>query len=123
MGGAEMNNSKARAMILMTAILLVILAFPSKLHARQIQDHQLQIQDHQLKSISLAAHDRLRGNHGWTRIFERDRDRTGESLLDRDIRVRAATALIGDPVVKKSSQGAHVPLTILVITAPVILDV
>jgi len=118
-----MNNSKARAMILITAILLVILAFPSKLHARQIQVHQLPIRDHQLKSISLEVRDPKPGNHGWTRIFERDRDPVGESLLDQDIRVRAATALMGDPVVKKSSQGADVPLTILVITAPVILDV
>jgi hypothetical protein len=112
------RHLKARLLLFFATILLLVLAFPSTLHARITKTPQS-------NSISVTAQ---RASEALQRRVPviRGQEQSGERaslLLDEDIRVRAATVLVGVPGLKRSAQGAHVPLTVLVITAPVILDV
>jgi hypothetical protein len=110
-------HSKARLLLFFATILLLVLVFPTTLHARSTKT--------QLNPISVTAQRPSEALQLWFPMSSRQRQ-SGERaslLLDEDIRVRAATLLVGDPAVKTSVRSAHVPLTILVITAPVILDV
>jgi len=111
-------HSKARLLLFFAAILFLVLAFPSTLHARRAKTRSL-------NSISVTAQRPSESLQHWVPMIARQ-GQSGERaslLLDEDVRVRAATVLVGDPGVKRSAQSTHVPLTILVITAPVILDV
>jgi hypothetical protein len=111
-------HSKTRLLVICATILLLILAFPSTLNARSARSPEL-------NSIGVTAQRPSEAFQHLAPIVSRQRQsRERESLvLDEDIRVRAATVLMGDPVIKTSGQTAHVPLTVLVITAPVIVGV
>jgi len=108
-------HSKARVAIFVTAILLLILAFPSPLHARQMESSE---------RVGFTPYQPLAALGHHTKILTENRHRVEQKslLLDQDIRVRAATTLIGDPMIKRSAENARVPITVLLITAPVILD-
>jgi len=111
-------HSKARLLIFFATILLLVLAFPGTLHARSTKTRGL-------SSISVTAQRPSQALQHWDPMISRQRQSRERAslLLDEDIRVRAATVLVGDPGIKRSAQSAHVPLTVVVITAPVILDV
>jgi hypothetical protein len=111
-------HSKTRALIFLAAMVLLVIAFPSTLHASQSQIPEL-------NSITFVDNQPLTATQPYrARAFAHSGD-GGEReslLLDQDIRVRAATVLFGDPIVKISAQSSDVPLTVVVIAAPVILD-
>ena len=114
----KLLHSKTRTLIFLIAIMLVILAFPRTLHAR---DMRLIANN----SVDVATHNRPTTYQDNLKFVKsgREHQRIPSSLLDRDIRVRAATVIMSDPTIRKSAGAARVPLTVVVITAPVILDV
>lgn len=117
MGGAEMKSRflRAHSLILIAAVLLLIMAFPSMLYARSVP-----VVEHAPKSIVYRT--RLVADQFNSRQHGQNQQGAQSRLLDQDIRVRAATVLMGDPVIRKSAESERVPLTVLVITAPVILE-
>ena len=109
--------SKSRSLILIGTVSLLILAYPSTFYARGIGVPER-------SSVKIADHTSFAETHSsGVATVPRERGDVQPSLLDQDIRVRVATVLIGDPATRKSAEAERVPLTVLVITAPVILDV
>ena len=122
-GGTAMRTSPHRISIgfVLGIVLLVILAFPSRLNASDFSAPQLSpvasCSGHVLavelprRVPSLALKDR------------REHSRRGGFLMDADIRLRTAAALEGDLALQKAAENARAPLRIIVIAASPLLEV
>jgi|SRR5581483_5509 len=119
-GGADMKTglSKARIAMLLATILILVLAFPVRLHAREMPFTR---QSAIVAGSGLSAANAQPSNLVTGKAKAKNRERT-PSLMDEDIRVRAVTALMSDPTTKRLVQDARAPIRMIVITAPVILD-
>ena len=110
--------SKARILIVIATVLLLVLAFPSKLYAKDIPVVQ--------PTSNLAAGHHRSAMFLVTETFGRAATHTPERpapellIIEEDIRVRAATALVGDSAIKKLTPNLRVPVRMIAITAPMI---
>lgn len=122
-GGTDMRTNPHRISVALVLgiVLLLILAFPSRLNASDLSGPQLSpvasYSRHVLGKAtprripSLAINDRREHSH------------QGGFLMDADIRLRTAAALEGNLALQKAAASARVPLRIIVIAASPLLEV
>jgi hypothetical protein len=97
--------------------LMLILAFPSSLHASDLllaQQTGVRGQSQQVLAVSVS-------HHFWMRNREHPERRV--LLMDADVRLRAATAISSNPTLERAVEHAGVPLRMIVITASPLLEV
>ena len=102
---------------LVLGVLLLILAFPSSLHASDLllaQQTRVPRHGQQILAASVT-------HHFWGRNREHPERRV--LLMDADVRLRAAAAMASNPTVEKAAERARVPLRMIVITATPLLEV
>jgi hypothetical protein len=118
-----MRNIPAKISVLMVMgiVLLLILAFPSRLNASSAPASQLiPVVAHTQHAPAMAIPKLVAG-----KILRRSREYStrGLLLMDADIRLRTAAALEGNPALQKAAESAHVPLRMIVIAAVPLLNV
>ena len=98
-------------------MLLLILAFPSCLYARDLsipQESRVPAHCQQVLAVSVPNHVGLRNReHGERRVL----------LMDADVRLRAAAAMFGSPTIEKAVEHAGASLRMIIITASPLLEV
>jgi hypothetical protein len=101
--------------MIMGLVLLLVLAFPSSLHASDSLSHStasLTSVHHRVLPLSLAHHvPAPKPVHHHSGL-----------LMDADVRLRAAAALSANPVIGQVAAHSRVPLRMIVITANLLLD-
>jgi len=110
-------SSKVGIPLVMAIVLLLILAFPGSLYATDLSlAHQTRVpaHSHQVPAVSVT--------HYWVRNRAHREPHNG-LLMDADVRMRAAVAIMGSPAIEKAIERAGVPLRIIVITASPLLEV
>lgn len=118
-GGKSMRTIPPRVSIALVLgiVLLLILAFPSSLYARDLsipQESRVPAHCQQVLAVSVPNHVGLRNRE--------DGERRA-LLMDADVRLRAAAAMFGNPTIEKAVEHAGVPLRMIVITASPLLEV
>ena len=122
-GGRGMRTirSKVSVPIVMGFVLLLILAFPSRLNASSVSASSLMPVAANTHHLGAIATPKLVTG----KITRRGREYSDRGLLlmDADIRLRTAAALDSNPTLKKAAESAHVPLRIIVIAAAPLIEV
>lgn len=118
-GGKSMRTIPPRVSIafVLGIMLLLILAFPSSLYARDLsipQESRVPAHCQQVLAVPVPNHVGLRNRE--------DGERRA-LLMDADVRLRAAAAMFGNPTIEKAVEHAGVPLRMIVITASPLLEV
>lgn len=118
-GGKSMRTIPPRVSIafVLGIVLLLILAFPSSLYARDLsipQESRVPAHCQQVLAVSVPNHVGLRNRE--------DGERRA-LLMDADVRLRAAAAMFGNPTIEKAVEHAGAPLRMIVITASPLLEV
>ena len=107
--------------LVMGTVLLLILAFPSSLYADDLSvGQQKSVASASQHVLAVVAPNRISSG-----VLVRSRKHPDSALLlmDADVHVRAATALIGNPAIEKPAERARVPLRMIVITESPLLEV
>lgn len=122
-GGPDMKTIPPRMTIplVMGTVLLLVLAFPSSLYAHDLSASQQKwVGSDSQHVFAIVVPNRIS-----SRVLTRSRERSDRGLLlmDADVRLRAAAALIGNPAIEKPAENARVPLRMIVITASPLLEV
>jgi hypothetical protein len=102
---------------LVLGIVLLILGFPSSLYAGDLSIAQESVVPaHSQQVLAVSVPHRL-----WVRNPERRE--APVLLMDADARLRAAAAMVGNPMIEKAVEHAGAPLRLIVITARPLLEV
>lgn len=113
--------SKVSVPTVLGIVLLLILAFPSRLNANSVSASQvIPVVAHNQYVPAIATPKLAAGNIVWRGREYTDR---GLLLMDVDMRLRTAAALEGNPALQKAAESVHVPLRIIVIAAGPLLEV
>ena len=118
-GGKSMSPIPPRLRIALASgiVLLLILAFPGSLYASDLSiSQETRVAAHCSQLLAVSVTHRL-----WVRNRERREARV--LLMDADVRLRAAAAMFGNPMIEKAVEHAGAPLRIIVITARPLLEV
>jgi hypothetical protein len=102
-------------------VLLLILAFPSRLNASDLSGSQLSPVASYSRHVPRVTTPRRFPSSA--RKHERESFLRGELLMDADIRLRTAAVLEGNLTLQKAAENARVPLRIIVIAASPLLEV
>jgi hypothetical protein len=118
-GGKSMRTIPPRVSIALVLgiVLLLILAFPGSLYASDLsipQESRVPAHSQQVLAVSMPHHVGLRN---------REHDERRILLMDADVRLRAAAAMFGNPIIEKAVEHAGAPLRMIVITASPLLEV
>jgi hypothetical protein len=118
-GGKSMRTipPKVSTALVLGIVLLLILGFPGSLYASDLfipQDSRVPAHCPQLLAVSVTH--RL-----WVRNREGREARV--LLMDADVRLRAAAAMFGNPMIEKAVEHEGAPLRMIVITASPLLEV
>jgi len=118
-GGKSMSPIPPRVRIALASgiVLLLILGFPGSLYASDLsipQESRVLAHFQPVLAVSVPNHVGLRNReHGELRA----------QLMDADVRLRAAAAMFGHPMIEKAVEHAGAPLRMIVITARPLLEV
>jgi hypothetical protein len=117
-GGTAMRTNPPRAGIplVLGIVLLLVLAFPSSLHASDpslAKQMRVPGQSQPVRAVSVLHHFVRNREHPESRAL----------LMDADVRLRAAAAISSNPAVEKAAERARVPLRMIVITTSPLLEV
>jgi hypothetical protein len=118
-GGKSMRTILPRVSIALVLgiVLLLILAFPGSLYASDLSiPQESRVPAHCPELLAVSVTHRL-----WVRNRERREARV--LLMDADVRLRAAAAMFGNPMIEKAVEHGIAPLRIIVITASPLLEV
>lgn len=118
-GGKSMRTIPPRVSIALVLgiVLLLILAFPGSLYASDLsipQESRVPAHSQQVLAVSMPHHVGPRN---------REHDERRILLMDADVRLRAAAAMFGNPIIEKAVEHAGAPLRMIVITASPLLEV
>jgi hypothetical protein len=120
-GGRDMRTIPPSISIpLVMGTVLLILAFPSSLYANDLSVIRQNSITGQSQILSVVVPGR---NPAKAIGRNRQHSDRGLLLMDVDFRLRAATALVGNPSIEKPAENAGVPLRMIVITASPLLEV
>ena|SRR5579862_4422609 len=117
-GGKSMRTIPPRVSIalVLAIVLLLILAFPGSLYARDLLSQQSRIPAHRSEVLAVSVTHRL-----WVRNGEPREARV--VYMDADVRLRAAAAIFGNPMFERAVEHPIAPLRMIVITASPLLEV
>ena len=118
-GGKSMRTIPPRVStaLVLGIVLLLILAFPGSLYASDLSiPRESRVPAHCPQLLAVSVTHRL-----WVRNREHREARV--LLMDADVRLRAAAAMFGNPMIEKAVEHAGAPLRMIVITASPLLEV
>jgi len=118
-GGKSMRTIPPRVStaLVLGIVLLLILAFPGSLYASDLSiPRESRVPAHCPQLLAVSVTHRL-----WLR--NRERREAPVLLMDADVRLRAAAAMFGNPMIEKAVEHAGAPLRMIVITASPLLEV
>jgi hypothetical protein len=117
-GGKSMRTIPSRVSIALVLgiVLLLILAFRGSLYASDLSTQESRVTAHCPELLAFSVPHR-------PRVRSRERREAPGLLMDADARLRAAAAMLGNPMIEKAVEHAGAPLRIIVITARPLLEV